>query len=79
MTLQAMIVNNDKNLYPGTGDLLPGDEVIDFRGETWIFDRASRAGEPGRSAKVEVHLPGDSSTTREFYVQVFPGMAVISD
>lgn len=59
-----------------TVPLAEGAELTDFRGETWIFKAVSRGPSEGRSAKVIVHLPGDSLFEREFYSTVFPGLEV---
>lgn len=32
-----------------------GDTVLDFRGEPGVFDKATRAPEPGRAGKVRVN------------------------
>lgn len=49
-----------------------GQQVTDFRGETWVFLYPTRAGWPGGSGKVLVangHGPLDPE--REFYDRVF--------
>lgn len=56
----------------------PGDRVEDFRGDVWIFDHVSRPYHPGKSAKVVVHRPG-STSTMEFYAQVFEDLAYLND
>lgn len=44
-----------RQLKNKTGDnVLPGDELTDFRGRKWIFDGVARWPEPGKSGKVRV-------------------------
>lgn len=51
-----------------------GDTVLDFREREWTFEVATRAPQPGRSAKVEVS--DGAGQHREFYLQVFPGLTI---
>jgi len=74
----AHITSNDKGLYPQCGELVEGDEIIDFRGDPHIFLKVTRGPEPGRSAKVEVtDLERTPGYSREFYSTVFPGLEVL--
>jgi hypothetical protein len=57
------------NAYREDGRLVTqGDIVTDFRGDDWVFVRASRAREPGKSGKVIVRR---NNFKREFYDNVF--------
>jgi len=56
--------------------ILPGNTIIDFRGDEWVFRKVTRGATPGRSAKVLVTAQGSD---REFYSTVFPGLEIISE
>lgn len=51
-------------------EILPGDMIEDFRGDTKVFERVSRDGGPGYSAKVL------TEGMWALYAQVFPGIEV---
>lgn len=49
----------------------PGDEVVDFRGDTYRFVRAIDVTVPGRSGKVEVATFAGMLHRRTLYASVF--------
>jgi hypothetical protein len=55
--------------YRTDGSVVELNDIIrDFRGDDWVFVRASRAREPGKSGKVIVRR---NNFKREFYDNVF--------
>jgi hypothetical protein len=48
-------------------EVLPGDEITDFRGDTAIFERAVRAPDAGRTGKIQVR----ADVGGEYYMGVF--------
>lgn len=51
-------------------EILPGDMIENFRGETRVFEKVIRDSGPGYSAKVAV------KDGWAYYAQVFPGIEV---
>lgn len=51
-------------------EILPGDLIEDFRGETRVFERVERDSGPGYSAKVL------TEGRWAMYAQVYPGIEV---
>lgn len=54
-------------------ELSSGDEIKDFRGDTWKFRQVTRLAGEGHSAKVEVE---SEDSVREFYADVFPELVI---
>lgn len=60
-----------KAYYKGTDiEVRPGDEILDFRGDTEVFEKVSRDGGPGYSAKVL------TKGNWAYYAKAFPGIEV---